>query len=109
MTLTVGQVLRPRSPGVAAVVCSVLALLATTSASPHSASGVVAVFGVLSSAGRFEHVPFRFGRQFVHGCPAFTHAQLLHLPLPLHRQHEGGIVNHELWAKGSLCHLLQSA
>jgi len=37
----------------------------------------------------FLHLPRRPGRQSVHNRPDFEHEQLLHRPLPLHRQHEG--------------------
>jgi len=67
--------------------------VAIPSIAPYSGDGIVGWFGVLGvlHSGKFMQVPLRFGRQFVHGWPAFTHAQFIHLPLPLHRQHEDGM------------------
>ncbi len=62
------------------------------SSSPGLPPGGVEDGTLSSSGGKFEQVPLRFGRQFVQGCLAFTHAQFRHRPLPLHRQHEGGII-----------------
>jgi len=54
-------------------------VVAIPSNAPYSGDGIVGWFGVLGvlHSGKFTQVPLRFGRQFVHGWPAFTHAQFI--------------------------------
>ena len=59
--------------------------------------------------GRLEHFPRRRGRQSIQCLPAFTQAQLRHLPLPLHRQQGGITLTTSLKGESLLFHQLHGS